>query len=147
MSGMDANPFLTAVWGRFLGVRTWEQLDALWDVVRADAECGWYLYALDQPPPASPSVADAVRAFVAHIDACLHHEHRAAYCGFVYVDDPARPSFIKAFEPRRFSGCGHGTGKALPSWILCKLPPVDLPASIAPAKPPTPWWKGPFGKG
>ncbi|MFN3077335.1 MAG: hypothetical protein ABT940_10725, partial [Alphaproteobacteria bacterium] len=74
-------------------------------------------------------------------NARLRDDHRQDYCGFVYADDPGVPSFIKVFEPRKFSGCGHGTGPAIPGWILSKLPPCDLVAALAPPEVPPPWWR------
>lgn len=146
MTLTDANDFLTAAWGRFVGVRTWEQLDAVWAAVRADAGGGWYLYTLERPPPITPAAAGEVESFVADVDSRLRSGHRVDYCGFVYVDAPAAPTFIKVFEPKKFGGCGHGTGKALPGWILSKLPPADLPASLAVEPGPRPWWKKALGR-
>ena len=137
-SRAPAPPFLDAFFGRFYGVRTWFQLDALWDAARRDADGGWFVYTLDRGPPTAQSGADDVTAFIAEVDAHLHKERASDSCGFVYADDLAAPGFIKVFEPKKFSGCGLGSAVALPSWILCKSLPIDLIAATTPAKS---WWK------
>lgn len=144
MSTHEANPFLFAFHGRLLGIRSWADLDRLWAAVRRDAQAGWHLYTLEQGPPAGPSASEEVEAFITNVDARLRREHRADYCGFVYADSPDSPTFIKAYEPSKYSGCGHGPGPALPGWILSKAPPVDIVAILMPAAP-RPWWRRALG--
>lgn len=139
---MMADPFIAAFFGRFQGIRSWSDLDAVWEAIGRNAADGWYAYTLNEGPPATPSKANAIRAFVAALDAGLRSDHPT--CGFVYVDDVEAPGFVKVFEAKKFSGCGMGQGPALPSWILCKLPPSDLIAATTPKS----WWKRvlhPFG--
>ena len=54
MSEQETDPFRDAFRGRFENVLRWEQLDALWEVLRADAGNGWHIYAVGEPPPVQP---------------------------------------------------------------------------------------------
>ncbi len=117
--------------GTFWGILRWEQLDALWDAVRAKAEGGWYLYTLDDAPPATPAAADQVRDFIAEVDLELRRAQARDHCGLVYADDREHPAFIQVFHPHRVGGCGTGKWASLPAWTLSLLPPVDIPAALA----------------
>ena len=46
MGEQQIEPFREAFRGRFENVLRWEQLDALWEVLCADAGNGWYIYAV-----------------------------------------------------------------------------------------------------
>ncbi|MBF0129339.1 MAG: hypothetical protein HQL33_05065 [Alphaproteobacteria bacterium] len=138
--------YLAEFLGLFHGLRSWSQLESLWNAIRRDAGGGWYLYDLEQGPPDSPSGADDVEAFIAAMDAKLHEDHPRRFGGFIYADDPEAPGFVKIFDARKYGGCGHGTGPALPDWILCKTPPIDLTAATSPAGKPGGWWKSVLGK-
>ncbi|MBF0562685.1 MAG: hypothetical protein HQL37_11830 [Alphaproteobacteria bacterium] len=141
MNQNKTNDFLQMFRGRFIGMRTWAHLDALWDVVRREAGGGWYVYAVDQGTPTAPMAENDFLDTIAAVDTRLHDQCRHNTCGFVYVDDPVAPAFIKVFEPRKFGGCCHGTGPAIPSWIFSKLPPVDLLEAFAVRPTPGAGWR------
>lgn len=123
----------------FQGILTWAQLDALWAVLRTAAEQGWYLYTLGEAPPAQPADGAAVAAFITRLDTGLRELHAHDHCGFVYVDNPAAPTFVTVFHPRRMGGCGAAS-TPLPGWTLSLAPPVDLTAARqSPRK--APWWR------
>lgn len=138
--------FLEAFRGSFVSALRWPQLDALWERIRADAEHGWYVYAVGETPPTAPFGGDEVRAFLHEIDRLLRSEHQEDYCGIVYADDMANPSFVKIYDPHNLGvSCGFSTNPPLPGWILSKLPPCDLPATRVPPSSRRRWWSRIFG--
>jgi hypothetical protein len=130
-----AGEFSRRMDGYLHGMLRWPQLDALWGRVRADAQ-GWYASQVGEPPPSAPLAAEALRRFVDEVDALLRREHQADYCGIVYADDPAQPTFIKIFDPQHMgSFCGCGSTPIPPRWVLsrCRPEPIvdDAPAPAA----------------
>jgi hypothetical protein len=141
-----ADAFLRAVRGSFTSALRWHHLDTLWDLLRADADGGWYLYAVGEPPPAAPAAAEHVARFIDEIDALLRREHDEDYCGIVYADDPAAPRFVKIYDPNNLGVvCGFSDNPPLPGWIMSKLAPVDLPAAQPAPKGRRRWWRRLFG--
>jgi hypothetical protein len=141
----STDPFLAAFRGSFTSALRWHHLDALWAQVRAAAQEGWYLYAIGEPPPGAPADAEHVLQFVDEIDRLLRKEHDEDFCGIVYADDLARPSFIKIYDPGNLGVvCGFSDAPPLPGWVMSKLPPVDLPASRVAANRRR-WWQRLFG--
>lgn len=121
--------FYAAFKGTFSGVLQWEQLDRFWDVLRADADGGWFLYAVGEQPPTETVSAAALSHFISEVDELLRREHEEDYCGIVYVDDMEAPGFVKIFDPNNLGvSCGYSDNPPLPGWILSKLPPADLQA-------------------
>ncbi|WP_455234832.1 hypothetical protein [Thiogranum longum] len=138
----EQRDFRGAFKGSFSGVLRWEQLDRLWERVRADAGGGWYLYAVGESPPNETVAADYLLRFLAEIDQLLRREHAEDYCGVVYVDDPEAPSFVKIFDPNNLGvSCGYSDNPPLPGWILSKLPPVDLQAPMPLPGNRRRWWQ------
>jgi hypothetical protein len=134
--------FRSAFKGSFSGILRWPQLDALWARLRADAQGGWYLYAVGEAPPAQCLPAADLLHFIEQIDELLRREHDEDYCGIVYVDDPRAPSFVKIFDPNNLGvSCGYSDNPPLPGWILSKLPPVDLQAPMPLPGNRRRWWQ------
>jgi len=144
MSG-SGNDFASRMKGSFRGILPWRDLDALWERVRAEPD-GWYASLIGETPAATPMSAAELDKFVSEIDALLHREHEYDYCGIVYADDPAAPSFIKIYDPHNTgSSCGSGDVPIPPRWILSRIQPT-LIADNAPM--PTSrrrWWQNLFG--
>jgi hypothetical protein len=141
----DQKDYMQAFRGSFTSALRWHHLDALWEVLRADADGGWYVYAVGEMPPAAPVEADKLQLFVHEIDTLLRREHAEKYCGIVYADDLQRPSFIKIYDPNNLGvSCGYSDNPPLPGWVLSKIAPVDLPA-IAVPKNRRRWWQTLFG--
>jgi hypothetical protein len=142
VSGVDQpNAYLQAFRGSFTSTLRWHQLDALWRILKEDADGGWYIYAIGEPPPTSAAEADMVLKFIESIDLLLRAEHDEAYCGIVYVDNIDRPAFVKIYDPNNLGvSCGYSDNPPLPGWVLSKLPPVDLPATMMP-KNRRRWWQ------
>ncbi len=142
----DADAFLRAFRGSFTSMLRWHQLDALWDALRADADGGWYVYAVGEPPPAAPAGADQVQRFIGEMDVLLRREHAEDFCGIVYADHRDQPSFIKIYDPNNLGVvCGFSEHPPLPGWVLSKLKPVDLPAAQPPPRNRRRWWQRLFG--
>lgn len=138
----NENAFREAFKGSFTGVLRWEQLDELWDVLRADAAGGWYLYAVGEAPPDSAVGEGEIRHFIDEVDSLLRTEHGEDYCGIVYVDEKTEPSFVKIFDPNNLGvSCGYSDNPPLPGWILSKLPPVDLQAPMPLPGNRRRWWQ------
>ncbi len=137
----------TAFWrayqGRFQGVLTWEGFDALWEVLEKSGG-QWHVWDLDagappdSPAPLAPALAQA-RA--------MYEEVRGrSYCGTVYVDDPAAPAFVKAFDPYRMGAtCGSSGERIFPRFVFSRLRPEPLPT--AGSAPPPSLWARILGRG
>ncbi|MFA5530748.1 MAG: hypothetical protein WDA11_08780 [Thiohalomonadaceae bacterium] len=140
---MNTLPFLDAFRGKFKNMLRWEQLEALWNTVRKQAAGQWYVYAVGEAVPAAPVDNVRLETFLTEVHALLRREHDEDYCGIVYVDDPARPRFIKIYDPNNLgSVCGSGSQPPpLPGWILCTMPPEDLQAACRPAGNRRRWWQ------
>jgi len=134
--------FRAAFKGTFSGILRWEQLDTLWETLRADSASDWYLYAVGEAPPATTVAGDAMLRFIDEIDVLLRKEHGEDYCGIVYVDDVQTPSFVKIFDPNNLGvSCGYSDNPPLPGWILSKLLPADLRASMPQPGSRRRWWR------
>jgi hypothetical protein len=142
MNEQVSEPFRVAFRGRFENVLRWEQLDLLWDMLGADAEGQWYIYAIGEPPPNAPASGAQLRKFLSEIFQLLRAEHDEDYCGIVFTDSMEAPSFVKIFDPHNLgSSCGFSVTPPLPGWILSKLPPVDLSQTVVLSRNRRRWWQ------
>ena len=143
----NSDSFLTAFRGSFTGILRWPQLDELWDVFLSSDLTGWYIYAVGETPPDTIADEAQLKLFIEEIDKLLRQEHQEDYCGVVYVDNKQAPEFIKIFDPNNMGvTCGFSDNPPLPGWILCKIPPVDLPAALPAPGNRRRWWERLFGK-
>ena len=113
--------------GMLYSVMSWDQLTAFWK--RIDADAGWYLYAVGQDLPQSPSSADKVQQFTHELDELLRREHHEDYCAIVYADDLEKPNFVKIYDPNHLgSSCGSSAMKSsvLPGWLMSRTLPREL---------------------
>jgi hypothetical protein len=134
--------FLDAFRGRFTSVMRWHQLDEFWDALKQQVDDAWYIYAVGETPPESPTSKDQVLKFIDEIDVLLHKDHDEDYCGIVYIDNKETPAYIKIFDPNNLGvSCGFSDNPPLPGWILSKLPPVDLEVSIPVPGSRRRWWQ------
>ena len=141
----EESVFAARLRGGFSNVLTWDQLTALWDIVRAVPE-GWYIYAIGEPPPDEPADAATLGRFVAEIDTLLRREHREDYCGIVYADDRSAPTFIKIFDPHNLgSSCGSSGVTTLPGWLLTRMRPEVLQDTRILPESRKRWWHALFG--
>jgi len=142
MTELPADSFRLAFRGRFENVLRWEQLDTLWKVLRKDADGGWHIYAVGEPPPQQSVNAVSLENFLTEIDQLLRMEHAEDYCGVVFADSMEAPRFVKIFDPNNLGvSCGFSDHPPLPGWILSKLPPVDLKAPLSRPGNRRRWWR------
>ena len=139
------NDFATRMNGRFQGLLRWDDLDALWQRVRATPE-GWYASLTGEMPAQAPMSADALDRFVSEVNALLHREHKYNYCGIVYTDDPASPSFIKIYDPHNLgSSCGSSGVRIPPRWVLSRIQPMLIEDNAPLPNSRRRWWQNLFG--
>ena len=133
--------FMHAFRGSFTSALRWPQLDSLWEAVRLQRDADWYIYAVGEPPPEHSATRQQLHHFIDEIDSLLRREHGEEYCGIVYADDLQRPDFIKIYDPNNLGvSCGYSDNPPLPGWVLSKLKPCDLAASVLPANRKR-WWR------
>jgi hypothetical protein len=138
----STDPFRSAFKGRFENVLRWEQLDTLWTLLGQDADGGWYIYAVGEPPPQQPADAALVKSFLIEIRKLLRNEHDEDYCGVVFADSMETPQFVKIFDPNNLGvSCGYSDNPPLPGWILSKLPPLDLKQAVSLPGNRRRWWQ------
>lgn len=141
---VSGKAFQATLTGPFSGIVSWAQLTELWATVRARPE-GWYIYAIGEPVPTSTADSEALIRFTEEVDTLLRREHHEDYCGIVYADDRARPSFIKIFDPHNLgSSCGSSGVKTLPGWLLTRMPPEALADPRPLPEGRKRWWRGLF---
>ena len=141
MTEQLSGSFRSAFKGRFENVLRWEQLDSLWEVLHQDADGGWHIYAVGEPPPQVPADAALLKSFLEEIGQLLRKEHDEDYCGVVFAYSMEAPRFVKIFDPNNLGvSCGFSDNPPLPGWILSKLPPVDLEARVPQAGSRRRWW-------
>ena len=146
MEGEASNSFHAAFKGRFESVLRWEQLDVLHASLVADADGGWYIYAVGEAPPESPASREEVLRFLTEVMALLRREHSEEFCGIVYVDSLQQPAFVKFFDPNNLGvSCGYSDSPPLPGWILSKMAPADLRAPGPLPGNRRRWWQRLFG--
>ncbi len=124
---MCRDDFYTAFRGRFVSLLSWEDLAAFWEVLRARADAGWYLYAIGEPVPRAPRSSEEVRRFIEAVDELLKRDHREDYCGIVYTDSKQAPTLVKIFDPHHLGvSCGYSIHPPMPGWVMSLLPPQPL---------------------
>jgi len=132
--------------GSFTSALRWENLDALWEVLRANVSHDWYIYAIGSEVPKLVSTHDTLRKFINEIDKLLREEHDEDYCGIVYADSLQEPTMVKIFDPNNLGvSCGYSDNPPLPGWVLSKLRPVDLLSAQVVANNRKRWWSRLFG--
>ena len=141
---ISGNTFHAVLTGPFSGIVSWAQLTELWATVRACPE-GWYIYAIGEPVPTGAADPAVLIRFTEEVDTLLRREHREDYCGIVYADNKAQPSFIKIFDPHNLgSSCGSSGVKTLPGWLLTRMPPETLADPRPLPESRKRWWRGLF---
>jgi len=131
--------------GTLVGMLHWDQLDALWQRLRARPQ-GWYLCQPGEAAPTGPLDAAQLHRFVTELDALLRREHRQAYCGIVYADRPDEPELIKIYDPANLgSACSCSATPIQPRWVLSRLAPERFGGQAAAPETRPRWWKRLFG--
>ncbi len=109
--------------GRLYGVLQWDRFARIWRYLAENPE-GWYVRDFKgSAVPLAPLPAGEFAAWLQETEDFLRRRHREDYCGFLYVDDQERPSFLKIFDPRKMGtscGCSGGID---PRWTVSSMPP------------------------
>lgn len=138
----SATRFKAAYKGAFTSLLGWEQLASFWDVLRSQADAGWYIYDLSSNPPDTPQSADEVLRFIDEIDALLHREHKEDYCGIVYADNRTEPEIIKIYDPNNLGVvCGFSNNPPPPGWLLSRIPPETVDHNEVIPENRRRWWQ------
>ncbi len=126
--------------GLLYSLLSWDQLAAFWPKI--DTSKNWYLYAVGQSVPTTPSDAGQVTAFIQQIDTLLHNEHEERYCGIVYADNLETPAFVVIYDPHNLGvSCGSSKTRVMPGWIMSQVPPESLDVQVVPNNRKK-WWEG-----
>lgn len=134
--------YMEAFRGRLTGAMSWDDLDALWNVIRTGQDIGWYIYAVGEAPPDEVSHPQQLARFLEEVTELLHREHQEDYCGIVYTDNFKEPSFVKIYDPNNLGVvCGYSEKPPLPGWTLSRARPVDLNAVLPPPGNRRRWWQ------
>ena len=132
---------MRAFQGSFTSALRWPQLDDLWQTLRRQEQEGWYIYAVGEAPPTVCATPQQLGQFIDEVDELLRREHGEEYCGIVYADDFEHPAFVKIYDPDNLGvSCGFSDNPPLPGWVLSRLQPCDLPATVLPANRRR-WWR------
>ncbi|HHH89729.1 MAG TPA: hypothetical protein ENK45_04085 [Aliiroseovarius sp.] len=122
---MPDTEFWRAWQGSFQGVLRWEAFDALLEGL-ASSDGDWFAWDMQEPVPAAPAPLGPVLESVRALNAPVRDR---SWCGTLYVDDPAAPGFVKAFDPYRMGAtCGSSGSRTLPRFVISRLRPDPLPA-------------------
>lgn len=134
--------------GYLRGIKSWDDLDALFSRLRVDADAGWFIYAVGEAVPTKASDCGQVERFLEEVGTLLRREHEEDYCGIVYADDPAAPRLVKIYDPNNLGvSCGFSDNPPLPGWVLSLTPPVDLEVAFPPPGNRRRWWQKLFAQG
>lgn len=141
MSTSTGRDFETLYRGRSFGILQWAQLDTFWERLKLQAEKGWYIYAVGEPPPVEVSTPELFARFIDEINGLLHRDHDHDYCGIVYADNFQNPHLVKIFDPNHLgTSCGSSRNPVPPGWVLSLLPPIDLTEAMPMTNNRRRWW-------
>jgi hypothetical protein len=142
VAATQTSPFLQKYRGFLAGVMKWDDLDALWQRIRDDSGAQWFLYQVGEPVPGAAATREQLLQFIDSMDELLRREHDEDYCGIVYVDDPAKPAFVKIYDPNNLGVvCGYSDNPPLPGWVMSQVPPQDLQVAFPPTASRKRWWQ------
>lgn len=119
----------TAFWkaygGKFKGVPTWEGFDKFWPVL-AESGGEWFVFdpTQDAPQAPIPDISDVLAEARECVEAVRKNR---SFCGTIFADDLAAPTFVKIFDPWKMgASCGSSGERILPRWILSRIAPTAL---------------------
>ncbi len=121
--------------GRFSGVLKWDDLESLWDALKA-SPADWYVFDPAGEAPSKPLDDAEFLHFLDEAEAVINQRRDRPSCGSVYLDDLAAPTYIKIFDPLKMgTSCSHSSEPIMPHWIISRMEPDTLPPP--PVKNPT----------
>jgi hypothetical protein len=139
MKNTDTENFHTRLKGTFYGILQWQQLDELWERVKAGQ---WFFYQIGEAlPEHSLSGADLAMRIDA-LDALLRKDHDFHLCGIVYANHVEKPTLIKVYDPNNLgSACSRSTTPTLPLWILSTSQPAPIESLVPVPNNRKRWWQ------
>ena len=137
------DPFYEKFKGSFTSCMRWDDLNSFWTTLKQHPLLdAWYIYAIGEQVPESAVSSEKFIFFINEIDALLKKEHDEDYCGIVYADDKASPTFIKIYDPNNLGvSCGFSNNPPLPGWILSIIPPKPLEDKSVLTQQRKRWWQ------
>lgn len=127
--------------GKFIGLRKWEDFDAVVELLLRDPQ-GWYVYMIGKPVPTHTAPDKEFHEFLDELNGLLREDHDYDYCGIVYVDDASNPAMIKIYDPNNLgTSCGSGGERILPGWVISRLQPESLGLSGPVPGGRARWWQ------
>ena len=120
--------FWRAWQGRFQGVLSWDDFDALLQLL-AQGGGAWFVWDMEGVVPQRPASQGALAAVLEAVREMNAPVRARSYCGTVYADDPGAPSFVKAFDPYQMGAtCGSSGERIMPRFVFSMIRPEPLPA-------------------
>lgn len=134
----DAAGFHARLKGRFFGVLQWQQLDELWERVKAGQ---WFLYQIGEERPQEALEGEALAVRIDALDKLLREDHDFHLCGIVYADHLEAPTLIKVYDPNNLgSSCSSGPA-APPRWIFSTVQPPVIENEVPVPNSRRRWWQ------
>lgn len=137
------DPFYEKFKGSFTSCMRWSDLTTFWDTLKLKAsDDTWYIYAIGENVPELPASTDELMLFINEIDSLLRQEHDEEYCGIVYADDKATPTYVKIYDPNNLGvSCGFSNDPPLPGWIISTTLPKPLEDKSVLTQQRKRWWQ------
>lgn len=137
------DPFYEKFNGSFTSCMRWDDLSTFWDILKQRAHLNaWYIYAIGEQVPDVPVSSKELLLFISEINSLLRKEHDEDYCGIVYADDKAEPTYIKIYDPGNLGvSCGFSNNPPLPGWVLSIIPPKALEDKSVLTQQRKRWWQ------
>jgi len=138
----EPSPFLAAYRGGFINMLRWDDYDRLIDTLHQANDGQWYIYAVGEAPPEAPASQTETDTFLDEVSKLIRADHGEDYCGIVYADDRAEPSFVKFYDPNNLgASCGSSGKHVFPGWIMCRIKPEDLKVAFPLPGNRRRWWQ------
>lgn len=136
------DPFYEKFKGSFTSCMRWDDLTVFWQQLKQSVQSDiWHIYAIGEDVPHSTVSTEEFIRFIDEIDSLLRREHDEDYCGIVYADNKADPSYIKIYDPNNLGvSCGFSDNPPLPGWILSIIPPKALEDKSVLTQQRKRWW-------
>ena len=119
--------FWRAWQGSFHGLLHWQDFDALLHVL-GQSGGEWYVWDLEGAVPVAPIAPAEMATALEAVHEMNAPVRQRSFCGTVYVDDPAAPAFVKAFDPYQMGAtCGSSGERIMPRFVFSRMRPDPLP--------------------
>ena len=139
MESTEAVSFHARLKGKFYGMLQWQDLDALWERVKAGP---WFFYQIGEELPDIALSGDDLAIRIVALDKLLRQDHDFHLCGIVYADHVEHPTLIKVYDPNTLgSMCGGSAVPTPPRWILSTSRPEAIEVDAPVPNNRRRWWQ------